>query len=331
MAPSLSSTWTQSFPSKPSFTETDLPDLSGKVYVVTGANTGLGKELSRMLYSKNGKVYMTARSEEKANKAIEDIKSAVPKSSGALVYLPLDLEDLSSIKASVDRFLAAETRLHVLFNNAGLMGAEKGVERTKQGYEMHLGVNCVGPFLFTKLLTPTLVATAKDETTSPNTVRVIFMSSFAAELFAEKNTGLKMDNLDYHIDKPSKYRYGVSKAGDWAYAVELSKRFKAEGIIGLGVNPGNLRSDLFRHQSAIFKLLTGPANYPVINGAYAELWAGLSPEVTTEKAGSYVIPFGRFYPIRRDLEAATKSEAEGGNGTTSKFWEWSEEQVSKYL
>lgn len=297
---------------------------------MTGANTGLGKELSRMLYSKNGKVYVTARSEEKAEKAIQDIRTAVPTSSGDLVPLILDLADLTTIKASADRFLSAETRLHTLFNNAGFMGPEKDTERTAQGYEMHLGVNCLGPFLFTKLLTPTLVATARDKSVPPNTVRVIFLSSFAAELFAEKNVGIDMDNLDYRTEKPSKYRYGVSKVADWGYAVELSKKYKNEGIIGLGVNPGNLRSELFRHQSRAFRFLTGPANYPVINGAYTQLWAGLSPEVTADKAGSYVAPFGRFYGVRSDLESATKSEPEGGNGTFEKFWDWSEEQVRKY-
>lgn len=283
-----------------------------------------------MLYSRNGKVYVTARSQEKANDAIKDIKAAVPKSMGDLVPLVLDLADLGSIKASAERFLSAESRLDVLFNNAGYMGPAKGLERTAQGYEMHLGVNCVGPFLFTKFLIPTLVATAKNEPT-PKAVRVIFLTSFAAEIFAEKHVGINMNNLDYHIDKRSNYRYGISKAGDWAYAVELSKHFKADGVIGLGVNPGNLRSELFRHQSAVFKLLTGPFNYPVLDGAYTELWAGVSSGAIAEKAESYVIPFGRSLPIRPDLAAAARSEAEGGNATTQKFWEWSEKQVAKYL
>lgn len=67
------------------------------------------------------------------------------------------------------------------------------------------------------------------------------------------------------------------------------------------------------------------------NGAYTELWAGLSPEVTLEKAGSFVYPFGRFGKIRPDWANAIKPVSEGGNGTTQKFWEWSEEQVSKYM
>lgn len=302
-----------------------------QVYIVTGANTGLGKELSRMLYSSNGKVYMTARSLDKANAAIQDIKRAVPDSQGTLVPLVLDLADLSTIKASAETFAAAESRLHVLFNNAGYMGPEKAVERTPQGHEMHFGVNCLGPFLFTKLLMPTLVATAQDKATTPGTVRVLFLTSFAADLFADKNTIVDMTNLDMHVEKDAKYRYGASKAGDWIYGHELSKRFKAQGIIGLGVNPGNLKTELFRHQSAVFRALTGPAAYPVVNGAYTELWAGLSTEVTLGKAGSLVYPFGRFGAIRRDWEKATKPASEGGNETTRKFWEWSEEQVSKFV
>lgn len=245
---------------------------------------------------------MTARSVDKANAAVQDIKKAVPDSKGTLVPLVLDLADLSTIKASAEHFTSAETRLHVLFNNAGYMGPEKAVERTRQGHEMHVGVNCLGPFLLTKLLTPTLVATTQDEATPPNTVRVVFLTSAAADLFADKNTIVDMNNLDMHVEKNSKYRYGVSKAGDWIYGYELSRRFKAEGIIGLGVNPGNLKSDLFRHQSAIFQALTGPASYPIINGTYTQLWAGLSPQLTLEKAGSLVCPFGPLLVVVRQSQ-----------------------------
>lgn len=274
---------------------------------------------------------MTARTEEKASQAIQDIQAAVPKSSGALVPLVLDLADLSTIKASAEVFTSTESRLHVLFNNAGYMGPENKVERTPQGHEMHFGVNCLGPFLFTKLLTPTLVATAQDKATAPGTVRVVFLSSFAADIFCDKNTIVDMDNLDFHVNKNAKYRYGTSKGGNWIYGYEMSRRYKSDGIIGLGVNPGNLNSDLFRQQGAVFRSLTGPMKYPVVNGAYTELWAGLSPEVTVEKAGSLVLPFGRFGAIRKDWTAVTKPSDEGGNGTAQRFWDWSEEQVKEYV
>ncbi|KAI0188076.1 hypothetical protein F4808DRAFT_64266 [Astrocystis sublimbata] len=329
MAPgTLSRALTQFFPPKALFTEKNLGDLSNKIYVVTGATSGLGRELSRLLYSKNAKVYMSGRSEERGNEAIQYIKAAVPRSSGSLVFFHLDLDDLASVKKSAERFLAAEKRLHVLFSNAGFQGPEGPVVRTSQGFERHLQVNCLGTLLFFKLLAPTLVATAQDLTTAPNTVRAIFMSSFAAELFGERETGFAMDNLDYHVEKPSKYCYGISKLGDWAYAIEIAKRYPS--IVSLALNPGNLRTDLFRDQSSLFKIMTHPLNYPAINGAYTQLWAGLSPDVSLNKSGSYVAPFGRFYSMRSDLDAATVPESEGGNGSTQKFWDWSMEQLRQF-
>lgn len=198
---------------------------------------------------------------------------------------------------------------------------------------MHFGVNCLGPFLFTKLLTPNLVATARDKATAPGTVPVIFSSSFAADIFCDKNTTsiVDMDDLDFHDNKAAKSRYGTSRVGNFIYAFEMSRRYKSDGIIGLGVNSGNLDPDLFRQQGTVFGSLTSPMKYPVVNGAYTELWAGLSPEVILEKAGGFVYPFGCFGPIRKDWTQGTKSDDEGGNGTTKGFWDWSEEQVEEYL
>jgi retinol dehydrogenase 12 len=290
--------------------------------------------VARLLYSKNSKVYVMARSEEKANKAIESIKAAAPQSAGSLVFIPLDYDDLTTVKAAAERFTTAEKRLHVLINNAGLQGAGP-IDRTAQGYERHLQTNCLGPFLLYKFLAPILTATAEDPATPPHTVRTVWLSSVAAELFSEKQTGFCLNNLDYRANaKDANYRYGVSKLGNWAYAVELARRDwggTTSKVIHLSVNPGNLRTNLQRHQSAILKTLTFPLTYPSINGAYTELWAALSPEVTAERSGSYVVPFGRFYPQRPGLEAgAAKPESEGGNDTVRKFWDWSEEQVKRY-
>lgn len=282
--PTFSSTLTQFFPPKPTFTDKALPDLKGKVYLVTGANTGIGKETARALYAKNATVYVTARSEEKGTKAIDDIKHSDPQSSGALNFLHLDLSDLAKVKASAEEFLAKEKTLHVLFNNAGHMSTDT-FTKTVQGYEMALGVNCVGTFLFTKMLTPTLVATAKKE--PANTVRVVWLSSFGLELFAAKDRGVDLDNLDYHIPKPAPERYGISKAGDWALAVEFARRHREDGIISMPINPGNLTSELARDQGAAIKMVARLVGYPPPMGAYTELYAGLSPEVTLEKSGQW--------------------------------------------
>ncbi|KAL7626984.1 hypothetical protein AAE478_003759 [Parahypoxylon ruwenzoriense] len=328
MPPTLSSGWTQCFPPVPEFTEKDVPDLAGKVYIVTGATSGVGRELARILYSKNAKVYIAARDE---SDAIKHIKEAEPGSMGTLIFLHLDLGDLRSVKASAERFLAAETKLNVLFNNAGYMAADnKNMDKTVQGHEKQLGVNCLGPFLFTKLLTPTLLATAADKSTWTNEVRVIFVSSFAAEMYHEERVGIDMDNLNYHRPKSAIHRYGLSKVGMWAYGVEFSNRFKESGVLGVPVNPGNLRSDLFSQQSFLFRLQVALMHYPPVKGAYTELFAGLSPEVTPDKAG-YVFPFGRFHPICKDLQLAARPETEGGADLTRKFWEWSEEQVKEFV
>ncbi|KAJ3567246.1 hypothetical protein NPX13_g6835 [Xylaria arbuscula] len=147
-------------PTKPTITEKDVPDLTGKVTIVTGSNTGLGKELAQILYSKNAKVYMLARSEEKTKKAIDSIKAAVPESKGELIYLHLDLADLPSIKSTAEEFLRRESQLHLLFNNAGVAFPPAG-SKTKQGYVLEIGVNCLGTFAITQLLTPVIVSTAK--------------------------------------------------------------------------------------------------------------------------------------------------------------------------
>lgn len=220
--------FSQAFPPAAKFTEASLPDLKGKVYIVTGANAGVGKELSRLLYAHNATVYLAARNAEKAHAAISWIKQSSPNSrGGALHYLHLDLDDLSGIKRSAEEFLSKEGRLDVLFNNAGVMMPPQG-STTKQGYELQLGTNCVAPFLFTKMLTPLLVQTAK---TSPaGAVRVVWVSSSAAHLMSPKG-GVEMENLDYEKggDKSAMHKYGVSKAGECAACAGVSEEVWAGG------------------------------------------------------------------------------------------------------
>lgn len=254
------------------------------MYIVTGSNTGVGKELARILYSKNAKVYIAARSQDKANKAIKEISDEFPTSKGGLAFLKLDLGDLTTIKASVDEFLAKETKLDVLFNNAGVQNPLPEPSKTAQGYEYHLGVNTIGTFAFTKLLTPILVSTSKKEGAS----RVVWVSSSGAELLGEKSVGIDMSNLDYKKkDRPYLEKYGVSKAGNWLHGVEFAKRYKAEGVISIPLNPGNLASELYRDMKGLMRFFVSLLTYPPINGAYTLLYAGLSPEITLEKTGSW--------------------------------------------
>ncbi|KAI0874586.1 hypothetical protein GGS24DRAFT_333823 [Hypoxylon argillaceum] len=291
--PSMIDQLSQVFPPKPSFTEENLPELQGKVYMITGGNTGLGKELARMLYSKHAKVYIAARSEARGKAAIDDVKKAVPNSRGELAFIKLDLADLSTIKASAQEFLQREQQLHVLFNNAGVMKPSPEGAKSAQGYELQLGVNNVGTFMFTKLLTPALVNTAKTE--APGVVRVVWVGSSAGEAPMTPKGGVPLDNLDYHKEAGWFQQYGISKAGNFLQGSEFARRYKDDGVLSVTLNPGNLDSELWRNQSYIVgKLLKWFILHPAINGAYTELFAGLSPEVTMEKTGAWVAPFGRF-------------------------------------
>ncbi|KAH8594346.1 hypothetical protein B0O99DRAFT_514332 [Bisporella sp. PMI_857] len=317
----------QVFPPRAAFTEKDVPDLRGKVYIVTGANSGIGKELTRILYLKNAKVYLATRSEGKALTAIDEIKERTPDSKGDLIFLPLDLADLTTVKPAAEEFLRRESKLHVLFNNAGIMIPPKD-STTAQGHELQLGVNNIGHHMFTKLLSPVLISTAKTEPSG--SVRIVWVSSSAGE--RSPQGGVPMDNLDYHKEEGQFAKYTISKAGNYLQATEFAKRLKNDGVVSVSLNPGNLDSNLWQYQGSLARMLIRTLIlHPVINGAYTELFAGLSPQITIEKTAQWVVPWGRFMETRKDLVAASRSKAEGGTGIAEEFWDWNETQIKAFL
>lgn len=323
----MSSQIRQIWPPAATFTEESLPDQAGKVFLVTGGATGIGLELVQILYAHNAKVYIAARSEEKASKAIASIETSFPESTGELNFLHLDLSDLVLVKKSAESFLSKETRLDVLWNNAGVMVPPQG-SKTKQDYESQLGTNCLGPFLFTKLLTPLLVESAKSA--PRGSVRVVWLSSSAAEGLSPKG-GIDMTKLDYKKNESAWYKYGVSKTGNIFYSKEFARRHRVDGVVSVSLNPGFLKTELQRHISGIQAVVLNLLLHTPIHGAYTELFAGLSPEITLDKTGAWIIPWGRFGTLRKDIEAAGKTESEGGTGRGEEFWKWSEQQVQSYL
>lgn len=236
-----------------------------------------------------------ARSEDKTMQAIESIKASVPVSTGEMIFIPLDLADLPTVQHSANEFLRREQTLHLLFNNAGVGFPEKG-SKTKQGYELQLGVNCIGPFELTKHLTPTLVSTAKNA--PPNTVRVVWVSSSAAEGASPKNF---VQNLSPRESVYNSYLF--SKLGNYLHATEFAARHKADGIVSVSLNPGNLKTELWRSQGSIMTFLLNTfVLYPSIYGSYTILFAGFSPQVTMAKTGS----FSKYYPLISELADAVK-------------------------
>ncbi|VZI09784.1 unnamed protein product [Fusarium fujikuroi] len=305
-------------PNKPPLTEKNLPNQKGKVFLVTGASGGLGKLLVDILYQHNGKVYLAARSQSKTEEVIKEIKSAHPSSTGELHFLHLELDDLSTIKPAATQFLERESRLDVLWNNAGVMIPPEG-SKTKQGYELQYGVNNIAHFLFTLLLRPALEAAAASGS-APNSVRVVWVASSAAD--AAPNPAVDLTNMDYHREEGAWMKYSRSKAASVVHSAEFSRRTAGTGIISLALNPGNFDTNLQQNMSkmelAMFKLISSDP----INGAYTELFAGLSDTITEENNGGWVSPFGKVEKIRKDFV-----EPELG----SKFWNWTMEQVKTYM
>ncbi|KAI9679728.1 MAG: hypothetical protein M1822_007334 [Bathelium mastoideum] len=326
-ASSVYTHFTQFYPPKPTITGSNLANQKGKVFIITGGNSGFGFELAKILYAAEGTVYILTRDEVKSTKAIAEIEAAQGATPGKIQYLHLDLADLSSVSEAAAAFLAAESRLDVLFNLAGIASAPLAY-KTKQGLEPHFGVNCVAPFLLTRLLLPVLTSTAK--IAGPHQVRVVWTSSILVEMMAPKG-GVTISELDNPSNNRDEH-YSASKAGNWFLASEFHRRFGHTGVLHVTQNPGSLRTNVWRttpvHKYWPFYFMLSQAVY----GAYTNLWAAFSEDITSSDGGRYIIPWGRWHPGQReDIVMGLKSKTKGGTGQATEFWDWCETQAKPFF
>lgn len=245
------------------------------------------------------------------------------------------------MQAAAKQFAAQETRLDVLWNNAGVgvNGVQIG-QRTAQGLEPHMGMHCVAALLFTLLLLPQLRAAVAAERAANGDVagggrtRVVWVSSGMAETHTPWD-GIAWDALDRGRDRV--FNYAHSKAGVWLLAREMTRRHGAEGIVSIPVNPGNVRAGVWGGFGALATWFYNTALlYDTVLGAYTELYCGLSSDLTLENNGIYVIPWGRLRPdeevvYRKDLINALTPVEEGGLGYAARLWEWCEDGFKPYL
>ncbi|KAH8151408.1 uncharacterized protein LAJ45_04612 [Morchella importuna] len=334
MAAALYQTYTEMLPPTPELTEKSLPDLSGKVYIVTGGASGVGFELCKILYFKNSTVYIAGRSATNGETAIEAIKKEHPTSTGTLKFLQIDLSDLATVKPAAEEFMRQESRLDVLWHNAGIMLPPDGTV-DKHGHEIQMGTNVIAPWLFQSFLTPLMVKTAALPETPKNSVRVLWVGSLANNSSPYPG-GINWDDINFEKPLPGLksmivplegriLKYGQSKAANIIMAAELAKRLQGTGVLSLSLNPGNLKSKLDRTSPWIIQVfLHTVISYPAYYGGLTELWAGLSPKVTEENNGAYVIPWGRFGAPRADI---TKGLEENGK----KLWEYCEGECKDYM
>ena len=329
--PSSSYLWliyTQFFPPKAPLTEANVPDLTGRVFIVTGGNSGVGEQLSRILYQAGGKVYILTRDEAKSKRVISEITANKTPKSGSLHFISVDFTDLSTIAPAVKSFLASESRLDVLFNNAGVGGVHIE-QRTSQGLEMHMGINTVGPFLLSKLLYPILTSTSKRADVRPGSVRIIWTASVMVEMMAPEG-GVDLSQLDNWSPDRNEH-YSASKTANWFLANEFHRRFRDSGVVNIAQNPGSLRTNVWRNTKFREYALFYPIFSRPIDGAHTNLWCGVSPEITIEDGGRYVMPWGRWHPGQReDITQALKTKEEGGTGEALGLWNWCEKTVRDF-
>ncbi|OIW31222.1 NAD(P)-binding protein [Coniochaeta ligniaria NRRL 30616] len=325
----MGTTWSQFFPPDPTFTETNLPSQKGKVFLITGGGSGIGLELAKILYGAGGNVFITSRSESKAKLAIESIRASAAsnETAGQVDFVVLDYADLTSVKASAEQVLEkCGARSDVLWNNAGIsLGAPHG-SKSAQGYDLITSTNCLGPLLFTRSVLPALTASASDA--APGSVRVVWTASFSVDGETPKG-GFKME--DVKKPKGRDATYAITKTGNWFLASELGKELAPKGILSVAQSPGNLNTPLLKDLEwwrSWARLLL----YPPKLGAYTELYAGLSDNLSMEDVGGFVIPWGRKHPAPRgDLLKCMKTKDEGGTGLAKEFVDWCEEQIGPFL
>jgi len=290
----------------------NISDLSGKVMVVTGGNSGLGYESVKAFAMKGAEVVLASRSMKKGEEARAEILKDVPRA--IINVMELDLGDLESIRQFASEFKKAHKRLDVLLNNAGIMMTPYFT--TKDGFEAQLGTNHLGHFALTGLLIDLILKTKG--------ARIVNVSSGA-----HKNGEMDFDNLQFEDGKgyKSMKAYGRSKLSNLLFTYELQRKLEAakKETISVAAHPGVAMTNLARHMEdkLLFKILA-----PVFKrlaqdqamGALPQIRASVDPEV---KGSEYYGPNGKRewkgFPV-----LVPSNEASHNLGDAASLWEESE-------
>ena len=254
------------------FTADDVAAQTGRVFLVTGANAGLGFEVSRTLAARGGQVILACRDADKADAAMNRIRADVP--TAELSFQPLDLADFDQIKDAAKTVLAGP-RIDVLINNAGVMIPPK--TRTKQGFELQFGVNHLGTFAFTGLVHPHV-----DD-------RIVITSSIA-----HKDGEIDFSDLSAERSYHKWQRYQASKLANLLHMFELDRRLSAAGRAtqAIGCHPGVALTELTRHVPFPLRAMT-PLAGPFFNSAAQGAWPTLQAATGANvQGGDYLGPKG---------------------------------------
>jgi len=277
-----------------------MGDLDGRTFLITGANTGIGRETARALAARGARLHLACRSQDAGRRTIDEISAQT--GNRELELLALDLGDLESVRRCADAFLSTGEPLHVLINNAGLAGAHG---MTASGFEIAFGTNHVGPFLLTSRLLDRLQSSAP--------ARIVNVASVAHY----NAPGIDWEAIRKRTRSFTGMReYSTSKLANVLHAQELARRVDGAGVTTYALHPGTIASDIWRRVPwPVRPLMTRRMQSPE-QGARTSLYCATSPDVAGETGG--------YYDDCRRKEPAAAATA----GLAAELWrrsvEWTE-------
>ncbi|XP_034561955.1 retinol dehydrogenase 12, like [Notolabrus celidotus] len=272
--------------------------LDDKTVLITGANTGIGKETAIDLAKRGARIIMACRSAERGEAAVKE----VIESSGNqnIVYMKLDLADSKSIREFAEAVNRDEPKLNILLNNAGVMVCPYG--KTADGFEMQIGVNHMGHFLLTYLLLDLVKKSAP--------ARIITVSSMAHTWGS-----IKLEDINSEKSYDKKAAYSQSKLANVLFTRSLARRLEGTGVTAYSLHPGVVQTDLWRHlsgpQKAIMKMVS-PFTKNSSQGAQTSIYCAVEPTLDKESGGYY-----------SDCAPANCSSAAKDDVVAQKLWELS--------
>jgi len=274
--------------------------IDGKVSIVTGSNTGLGRVTALELAKRRSHVFLACRSAERTVPVVEAIRREVGHD--RVEYLPLDLASLQSVRVACDMFLARDLPLHVLINNAGEAG-QTGY--TEDGFQMTLGVNYLGHYLLTRLLLERMQASAP--------ARIVHVSS---------DMHYRVQGIDWvKVRKPSRLpgikEYEVSKLANVLLNAALARSLDSTRVTTYAVHPGAVATDIYRRVPRPIRALITASMLTPEEGARTQIRCGVDPFLSGES--------GLYYAEERAKEPSPLARDES---LVTELWNRSAEWVS---
>ena len=279
--------------------------LNGKTVIITGGNTGIGKETAIDLAKRGARVILACRNENKGNEAVNEVIQE--SGNNNVIFRPLDLASLQSVREFADYVDQHEDRVDILINNAGVMMCP--FAKTAEGFEMQIGTNHFGHFLLTNLLLDKLKACAPS--------RIVNVSSYAHRMGK-----IDFDNLNSENGYNPYTAYGQSKLANVLFTRQLAKRLQGTGVIANSLHPGAVDTELQRHFSVRKVNILNTLMSPLLWLTFKTPKQGAQTSIFCAVDESLEGVSGKYFADCRDTKCA---KAAYDDDVAERLWQVSEE------